>query len=77
MNNSIISTHVYGPSVTHATTNYSGDGLDWRLSYSFGKKTLFVRCDLSLTISVPPWTGLMQCLLASRVPRKADLDSAS
>ena len=42
-NNAIISTHIYGPSVTHATTNYSGAGLDWRLSYSFGKKTLSVR----------------------------------
>ncbi len=44
VNNAIISTHIYGPSVTHAATNYSGAGLDWRLSYSFGKKTLFVRC---------------------------------
>ncbi len=42
-NNAIISTHVYGPSVTHATTNYSGSGLNWRLSVSFGKKTLTVR----------------------------------
>ena len=41
--NAIISTHVYGPSVTHATTNFSGAGLDWRLSVSFGKKTLYVR----------------------------------
>ena len=41
--NAIISTHIYGPSVTHATTNYSGAGLDWRLSVSFGKKTLYVR----------------------------------
>jgi len=39
----IISTHVYGPSVTHAATNYSGAGLDWRLSVSFGEKTLTVR----------------------------------
>jgi hypothetical protein len=43
VNNAIISTHIYGPSVTHATTNYSGAGLDWRLSYSFGMKTLSVR----------------------------------
>ena len=43
VNNAIISTHVYGPSVTHATTNYSGAGLNWRLSSSFGKKTLAVR----------------------------------
>ncbi len=42
-NNAIISTHIYGPSVTHASTNYSGSGLNWRLSVSFGKKTLFVR----------------------------------
>ena len=46
-NNAIISTHVYGPSVTHATTNYSGSGLNWRLSVSFGKKTLLVRLPLS------------------------------
>ena len=43
VNNAIISTHIYGPSVTHAMTNFSGAGLDWRLSVSFGKKTLYVR----------------------------------
>ena len=41
--NAIISTHVYGPSVTHAKTNYSGVGLNWRLSVSFGEKTSSVR----------------------------------
>ena len=51
-NNAIISTHVYGPSVTHATTNYSGSGLNWRLSVSFGKKTLFVRFTLLSTFAV-------------------------
>ena len=46
VNNAIISTHIYGPSVTHAATNFSGAGLNWRLSVSFGKKTLFVRSSL-------------------------------
>lgn len=31
------------PSVTHAVSNASGPGLNWRLSNSFGLKTLVVR----------------------------------
>ncbi len=51
--NAIISTHVYGPSVTHAMTNFSGAGLDWRLSVSFGEKTLTVRLTSCVRTACP------------------------
>ena len=36
--NVILSPHIYPPSVTHAPSNTSGAGLNYRLSRSFGSK---------------------------------------
>ena len=38
LNNVILSPHIYPPSVTNAPSNWSGDGLNYRLSRSFGSK---------------------------------------
>ena len=38
LNNVILSPHIYPPSVTNAPSNYSGAGLNYRLSRSFGSK---------------------------------------
>ena len=38
LSNVILSPHIYPPSVTNAPSNYSGAGLNYRLSRSFGSK---------------------------------------
>jgi hypothetical protein len=54
LNNVILAPHIYPPSVTNAPSNWSGAGLNYRLSRSFGSK--MTSASLIRLCNVLSWT---------------------